>query len=83
MKRVTIKEVAEKAGVSTATVSHVINNTRHVEDVTRHSVQQAMAELSYQPNSLARSLRSGETKTIGLIRTGCLQLVFCRYCSEN
>jgi LacI family transcriptional regulator len=66
-RRVTISDVAEKAGVSTATVSHVINNTRRVEDETREVVLQTMLDLGYQPNSLARSLRSGETKTIGVI----------------
>ena len=76
MKRVTIKEVAEKASVSTATVSHVINNTRHVEEITRRSVEQAMQQLGYQPNSLARSLRSGETKTIGLIVPDASNLFF-------
>lgn len=76
MKRITIKEVAETAGVSTATVSHVINNTRHVETTTRQSVEQAMQELGYQPNSLARSLRSGETKTIGLVVPDVYNLFF-------
>jgi LacI family transcriptional regulator len=62
-----MKDVANQAGVSATTVSHVINQTRHVEDATREAVEAAMLELGYQPNSLARSLRSGETKTIGLI----------------
>lgn len=76
MKRVTIKDVARQAGVSTATVSHVINGTRHVEEKTKHSVRTAMRELGYQPNSLARSLRSGETKTIGLIIPDASNLFF-------
>lgn len=76
MKRATIKDVAELAGVSTATVSHVINNTRHVEANTKQSVILAMKELGYQVNSLARSLRSGETKTIGLIVPDASNLFF-------
>jgi LacI family transcriptional regulator len=64
---VTMKDVAKLAGVSTTTVSHVINQTRHVNDETKMSVAKAMKELEYRPNILARSLRSGETKTIGLI----------------
>ncbi|MBN1267840.1 MAG: LacI family DNA-binding transcriptional regulator [Anaerolineales bacterium] len=76
MKRVTIKDVAERAGVSTATVSHVINNTRHVEENTRNLVEQSMNDLRYHPNSLARSLRSGETKTIGLIVPDVSNLFF-------
>lgn len=63
----TIKEVAIRAGVSAATVSHVINDTRFVADATRERVQQAMDELQYQPNILARALRSGYTHTLGLI----------------
>lgn len=63
----TIKEVARKAGVSYATVSHVINNTRFVSQDTRERVLFAMQEVNYRPNDLARSLRSGKTNTIGLI----------------
>jgi LacI family transcriptional regulator len=63
----TIREVAKKAGVSYATVSHVINNTRFVSPETRSRVQLAMTELNYRPNAVARSLRSGRTNTIGMI----------------
>lgn len=63
----TIREVAESAGVSYATVSHVINNTRVVSPETRARVMAAMAELNYRPNALARSLRQGKTNTIGLV----------------
>ncbi|MBW5445558.1 LacI family DNA-binding transcriptional regulator [Cohnella sp. CFH 77786] len=62
-----IKQVAERAGVSIATVSHVINHTRFVSESTKNKVHRAMEELDYQPNSLARSLRNQKTKTIGLI----------------
>jgi LacI family transcriptional regulator len=63
----TIREVAESAGVSYATVSHVINNTRLVSPETRERVLAAMAALNYRPNALARSLRQGKTNTIGLV----------------
>jgi len=63
----TIREVAESAGVSYATVSHVINNTRLVSQETRERVLAAMDALNYRPNALARSLRQGKTHTIGLI----------------
>jgi LacI family transcriptional regulator len=63
----TIREVAERANVSPTTVSHVINKTRFVSKETRERVLLAMKELGYQPNELARSLRSGKTFTIGLI----------------
>ncbi|MBW7476335.1 LacI family transcriptional regulator [Paenibacillus oenotherae] len=62
-----IKKVAEAAGVSIATVSHVINSTRFVSEETKNKVKRAMKELDYQPNSVARSLRSQKTNTIGLI----------------
>lgn len=64
---VTISEVAKEANVSRATVSHVINNTRFVSEETRQRVEQAINELGYRPNVLARSLRLGETLTLGLI----------------
>ena len=63
----TIKDVARLAGVSTTTVSHVINETRFVSDELRARVLAAMEELNYRPNVLARGLRLGETRTIGLI----------------
>ena len=63
----TIQEVADKAGVSPTTVSHVINKSRFVADETRQRVEAAMAELHYRPNALARSLRRGQTHTLGLI----------------
>ena len=63
----TIREVAESAGVSYATVSHVINNTRLVSPETRQRVVAAMDALNYHPNALARSLRQGKTNTLGLV----------------
>lgn len=63
----TMKDVAKKAGVSISTVSHVINDTRYVSEELKKKVLDAMEELNYHPNSLARSLRSGTSKTIGLV----------------
>lgn len=62
-----IKQVAKQAGVSIASVSHVINNTRYVSDEVKRKVYEAMEELDYHPNSAARSLRSQKSNTIGLI----------------
>ncbi|MBM7587333.1 LacI family repressor for deo operon, udp, cdd, tsx, nupC, and nupG [Bacillus pakistanensis] len=59
-----LKEVAERANVSTATVSRVLSNTGKVTEKTRKKVLAAMEELNYQPNFLARQLRKLETKTI-------------------
>ncbi len=64
---ITIRDVANRAAVSPSTVSHVINETRHVSAETRERVLQAMAELNYQPNRLARSLRSRRTQTLGVL----------------
>ncbi len=63
----TIKDVADAAQVSITTVSHVINGTRYVSDELRKRVEEAMTVIDYHPNNLARSLRIGKTKTIGLI----------------
>jgi LacI family transcriptional regulator len=63
----TIRDVAQLAGVSTATVSHVLNSTRAVSDLSKERVLAAMEQLHYQPNAVARSLRMSETLTIGLI----------------
>ena len=62
-----IKDVAHLAGVSTATVSHVINNTRFVREETRRKVLDAIERCDYSPNLHARSLASGRTTTLGLI----------------
>lgn len=64
---VTIRDVAQRAGVSTSTVSHVINGTRFVSPELAERVRTAMAELRYQPNAVARSLRRKETLTLGMV----------------
>jgi len=63
----TIKDVAQHAGVSVATVSHVLNDTRFVSDATRARVQQAIGALQYVPSALARSLKSNRTHTVGMM----------------
>jgi DNA-binding LacI/PurR family transcriptional regulator len=62
-----IKDVAREAGVSTATVSHVINKTKYVTDVTRQKVLQAIKKYNYHPNAHARTLASGRSNMIGLL----------------
>jgi LacI family transcriptional regulator len=64
---VTIHDVAIRAGVSSTTVSHVINDSRPVSAELKARVEMAMAELGFQPNALARSLRRKRTHTLGLI----------------
>ena len=63
----TIRDVAEQAGVSQSTVSHVVNGTRFVDPGTADRVRAAIAALDYRPNSLARSLRRRVTHTIRLL----------------
>lgn len=66
-KRATISRVANEAGVSTQTVSRVVNNRPDVSPETRKRVQQVIAQLGYQPSAIARSLVSKRTHTLGLI----------------
>jgi LacI family transcriptional regulator len=65
----TISDVAKLAGVSTMTVSRVINNSGYISQETRERVERAIVKLGYVPNALARSLRFKQTKTIALILT--------------
>lgn len=67
--RSTIVDVAKRAGVSTATVSRVINQTAPVTPETVAQVQTAIAELNYRPQSAARVLASRRTNTIGMLFT--------------
>jgi LacI family transcriptional regulator len=62
-----IYDVARLAGVSTTTVSHVLNGTRHVNDGTKARVLSVVEKLNYQPSSVARAMVRQETKTIALI----------------
>jgi LacI family sucrose operon transcriptional repressor len=63
----TIKDVAEKAGVTVTTVSRVINNRGYISEHTRNKVNQVMKEMNYQPNEIARSLSKKRSNIIGLI----------------
>lgn len=64
---VTLTDVARRAGVSISTASKALNARDEVAEATRRRVQQAAAELAFQPNVLARGLISGRTRTIGLL----------------
>jgi len=63
----TIKDVALHAGVSITTVSHVLNDTRHVSEQGRERVQAAVHALGYVPSAVARSLKSNTTSTLGML----------------
>lgn len=67
MKKIGIREVAEEAHVSTATVSRVLNNRGYISKETRDKVQVAMKKLEYYPNDLARALYQKRTYTVGVI----------------
>ncbi|WZH38975.1 MAG: LacI family DNA-binding transcriptional regulator [Microbacterium enclense] len=65
--RVSMANVAEKAGVSAQTVSRVANGSPRVDPATRARVERAMADLGYRMHRAARALRTGQTSTIGLV----------------
>jgi LacI family transcriptional regulator len=63
----TLKDVAARAGVSFTTVSHVLRGTRRVSDETRALVEEAVAALGYLPSAAARSLKTRESRILGVI----------------
>ena len=69
-KRATIKQVAKASGVSTQTVSRVINDRPDVSPDTRERIQQVIEELNYQPSALARSLIQQRSYTLGVVTAG-------------
>jgi len=66
-QRATIRDVAERAGVSISTVSHVFSGGRPISEQTRKRVRQAAEELAYHANPTAQSLRNSTTGIIGLV----------------
>ena len=67
MANASMRDVAARAGVSVATVSHVINNTRYVAEGTRERVQAAIEELNYNPDTMARIFKTGRTNLVGFV----------------
>ncbi len=82
IKIVNIRDIAKRARVSVATVSHVINGTRFVSDELIERVEKAMADMDYQPNLLAGSLRKKKTGTIGLIIPDSSNMLFAKVAKE-
>lgn len=74
----TMQDVADKAGVALSTVSHALSGKRPISEETRSRIQDAIAELGYRPNELARRLANKESKIIGLFfprfRTGLSEM---------
>lgn len=77
----TIREVAKIAKVSTATVSHVFNNTRHVSDETKKLVLDAALKLNYYPSGIARSLSTNSTQAVGVVVVDVLNPFFANMIS--
>ena len=77
-KRVTLKEVALAAGVSTATVSRVLTYPSVVSAATREQVMAAVRKLDYQPDAVARSLASGQSRTVGCVVPTLDHAIFAR-----
>lgn len=69
-KRVTIKDVAETAGVSMQTVSRVMNKKPYISERTRQRVEAAVEQLGYRPSTLARSLNLRRSYTLGVVTFG-------------
>ncbi|RAK08163.1 LacI family transcriptional regulator [Halanaerobium saccharolyticum] len=63
----TIKDIAKKANVSTATVSYVLNDNAQISKATREKVLKVVEEMNYKRNNIAKSLRTNKTNTIGVI----------------
>jgi LacI family transcriptional regulator len=68
MDKITIRDVARTAGVSTQTVSRVLNNRSDVSTETRTRVQEVIASLGYSPNVFARNLSRGRSNTLGVMK---------------
>ena len=65
--KVTIKEVAKEANVSTSTVSRVISDSPQISEKTKEKVREVIEKLNYKPNAIARSLANKKTKIIGVV----------------
>src|SRR5215216_2158274 len=69
-RQVTISQVAKEAGVSSQTVSRVINNRQEITPETRQHVQEVIKRLGYQPNAIARSLIQRRSHILGVVTSG-------------
>ncbi|MGF9713784.1 LacI family DNA-binding transcriptional regulator [Paenibacillus naphthalenovorans] len=67
LRKLTIKDVAKHAGVSTATISRVLNGSGYVSEDVRRQVLASVKELNYRPNAIARSLKQEKSRSIGMI----------------
>ena len=80
----TLRDVAERAGVTVTTVSRMLNGRVNVSAETRGKIEAAMRELGYQPNEMARSLAKKRSNLIGLLVPSALSIHSpYRYYSTN
>ncbi|MGG1515984.1 LacI family DNA-binding transcriptional regulator [Paenibacillus oryzisoli] len=63
----TIKDIAREAGVSTATISRVLNSSGYVSPEVKHHVQEVIRKFNYQPNAIARSLKQEKSRSVGIV----------------
>lgn len=82
VSKITISDIAEKAGVSTMTVSRVLNNSGPVAKNTSEKIKKIMTENNYQPNLIARSLSSQKTMTLGVLIPKTEQLFLDNYIAQ-
>jgi len=78
----TIKDIAKKVGVNVSTVSRVLNNRGYISDSLREKIEQAMVELNYQPNEVARTLFRKKSNMIGIIIPTVAHPFFAELCSH-
>lgn len=76
MKRLTLEEIGQIAGVSRSTVSRVINDHPNIRPAVRQRVESIIRETGYQPNSAARSLASSQSRVFGLVMPSILKSAF-------
>ncbi|WP_054751836.1 LacI family DNA-binding transcriptional regulator [Piscibacillus salipiscarius] len=67
MAKVTIKEIADILGVSTATVSRVLNNSGGYSEETKRRVLDVLKQYNYQANAMAKGLRTKKTNSVGVV----------------
>lgn len=84
-KRTTIRDIAEAAGVSISLVSFVMNNKGkryRISDEMTKRIREMADKLDYQPNNAARSLRSGRSRTIGVVVSDISNSFFAEICRK-
>ena len=67
----TLKDVAKLANVDVSTVSRALNNTSYVHPDTKKKIFKAVEQLSYRPNLLAKGLKQGKRRTLGVVVPSC------------